>query len=464
MTPSNNVSLHPSLHFEQQQQERSKSNLKPQLVRTCSDHHPTNQLVKIQLWDLIIPHHDSFQPLFDHVNNSQTPFHRDSFQPWCYQLLRFKMSPHTPSCPPSLSRLLNGTSFSCHFHHVHSFHGNFNSSHNHTCWNSSNSTNTNTNTIPSNSTSSISFQSPYDVKISYSLHCILISDYLDRSIHVFELNSKQYRSTLRMQLHNPKFLCIAESYTTRMEKSGKFHSRDLEDALIMDVGRGRIRMFDLRRLLTRHAKSVLNNEHVHVETRTFSQHDALDGNENSSPNYIWQSNDFKFPRGIQVSMEIGHVFLSRIEISRPHAVDLLISHDAKNSFQNLTLVVSSDQDGIQILTQSLHDHSNSSNLQFMNSSWIRSSIRFEEERLPDDDDYGPIHPFSLVVDKVGNPMTTEKHVVVSDSYHHRMKVYSLHTGKLVKTFGKFGEGPSNEFKCTFGLCLNEWSGELLVCD
>lgn len=450
--------------------------------------------VSIHLIDLNVKH-----PIDDRFEDTFHPF------PFVYEMLCSKMS-HTGILPlRRRKRSLNSccceeNPFSCQFEHVFSFGG------------------------------ENSFHSPYDVKISYSLECILISDYLHRSIHVFDLHSKEYVSSLFMQNHNPKFLCIAESYKSAFSRYEKNHP-SLEDALILDVGKGRIRMFDLRRLMTFHSKQFPNllrrsNETNHPiiqihpycarnpSFESISPHDALDANENACSHYIWQSNDFKFPRGMAVLTETCQVFvcdmfddcikvldlkngvqLSRIEILRPHDVDVFISKKFKKNnhgCQNnkgtsvtitTTLVISSDHDGIQVLSQEKLENEkmiinneacqcgqtvhSSSTTTLMESEWTNAKIKFEDERLPDDD-WDPVHPFSLVVDmKCSNLFglsQQQQHVIVSDSYHHRIKVYSLHNGKLVKTFGKYGDAISNEFKCTFGLCMNEISGELLVCD
>lgn len=82
------------------------------------------------------------------------------------------------------------------------------------------------------------FHCPFDVKISYSHSCILISDTRNSRIMVFDLHTKEFRTSIPSPSKYPLFLCVEENY------DGKNN-----DALIFGCENFGVYKYDLNELL-----------------------------------------------------------------------------------------------------------------------------------------------------------------------------------------------------------------------
>ncbi|KAF0984778.1 hypothetical protein FDP41_000677 [Naegleria fowleri] len=114
-----------------------------------------------------------------------------------------------------------------------------------------------------------SLSNPYDVKLSYACNCILISDYFNSRIQIYELETKQFKTTIKT-ISRPHCLCIETNYNSHFS-----------DALLVGCSDHSVYKYDLKSLVD---ASVNKRPH----------HDSL----------IWkQSEQLEYPAGMLVTYQ-----------------------------------------------------------------------------------------------------------------------------------------------------------------
>ncbi|KAG2383142.1 hypothetical protein C9374_004479 [Naegleria lovaniensis] len=109
---------------------------------------------------------------------------------------------------------------------------------------------------------------PYDVKLSYPCNCILVSDYFQNRIMVFDLETKQFKTTIKT-IPRPHCLCIETNYNAQFN-----------DALLVGCNDRSVYKYDLKSLI----EASVNKK----------QHHAL----------IWkQSDQLEYPSGMVVAYQ-----------------------------------------------------------------------------------------------------------------------------------------------------------------
>ncbi|KAF0983198.1 hypothetical protein FDP41_010263 [Naegleria fowleri] len=253
---------------------------------------------------------------------------------------------------------------------------------------------------------------PTDIKISYTHSCIVISCYASPyGITIVDLETKKFKKQL-MTDKNPSYLCVEENY------DGK------KDALIF--------VCDETKSLTKYDLNALMNPLLP---------DVIDA---KSIKHIWKYEFIQCPQG--VTARNGQIYAccsmnNMIEVLDSSTGSLLDTISLKCSPYGIDfstrgdylIVSTSEEEGIVILSRN-------------ETRWKRleqkNECHFHELEAP----------YALVFDRIAN------HLIVADD-RNTLSIFTL-DGTLVKKFT-----PKNlVIDQTYGVCVNEFTGELLLCD
>ncbi|KAG2386343.1 hypothetical protein C9374_002789 [Naegleria lovaniensis] len=264
------------------------------------------------------------------------------------------------------------------------------------------------------------FKNPCDVKISYECQCILISEFSNSKIHVFDLYSRQYRMAITTP-GMPMYLAIEENYD-------KCH----HDALYFDCNSSKIvYKYHLRALLEGDEQNSLLWESLPLENpRAIALYNSKFGDTNSEFKNVYVCNYGKQAVSI-LSSDSGQIIQNiELYIRSPYGItcmsenEIVVSDFTENSLQvwrresalNWKAIATIDNSGSEVEI---------------------SKIRF---------------PQGVAFDQVS------KNIILCDNGNSRILIYSQN-GTLVRQYNF----PST-FYCPDGLCVNNKTGELIVCD
>ncbi|KAG2385648.1 hypothetical protein C9374_003463 [Naegleria lovaniensis] len=303
---------------------------------------------------------------------------------------------------------------------------------------------------------------PCDVKISYTHACIFVVDFNNGCIQVFDLNSKQFQMSVKSS-QRPTCLCVEENYlkySHRNQSSSqqqhvdtRQHScaaADSRDAIILGCYGGNLYKYDAIHLL---CKDEYVNHSQQCETMSGDTHE----------NTLWKieyglTSSTKRPGSIAIIQDSNseHLLvvceLRTIEIHNSSTGQHLQSFDFRNNvISPYGLAIISEWNGLIVSERSpLHkiqilriDHDEIEEEQIPKLNLVQSigTFGYEQGLLN--------YPGSLIFD------STSKHILVANEENLRIEVFTQ--------FGKFVKS----FSCGFmasGICLNEWTGELLIGD
>ncbi|KAG2388319.1 hypothetical protein C9374_000483 [Naegleria lovaniensis] len=257
------------------------------------------------------------------------------------------------------------------------------------------------------------FNCPFDVKISYSRSCILISDSLNSRIQVFDIHTKELRASIPSPSKYPLFLCVEENY------DGKNN-----DALIFGCEKFGVFKYDLNDLLEKSRN---------METCKS----------------IWTSQAFVSPQGIVLLSSKSHVYICDWDEHNMKILNVKTGELVQSMTVQSPYGIDFSDDGDIIISEL--DPSHKIQIFRMNDA------RDDWQCIKSFGKYGQLngefdHPFTLVFDKAA------KHIIVSDNY--KIQIFEK-DGSFLKSFGGI---TTSQLSAVTGICLNELTGELLVCD
>ncbi|KAG2378664.1 hypothetical protein C9374_008303 [Naegleria lovaniensis] len=267
---------------------------------------------------------------------------------------------------------------------------------------------------------------PHDVKISYNHHCILVADYNNRRIQVFDLYSRQFKATIPTPSKYPMYLCVEEN-----------HDGNQNDALIFGSnGDNSVYKFELRPLLCKAYLGQVERDELKKE-------------------YIWKT-DFDTPQAIAV--KYGSQYC-RNEIFVCNGTNITILSSifgyAIDSIQlsNRVYGVGFTNKNDLIVSEALLSHRIVIMRKDQDGKW--QTMTTIGDRVGEE--LGAFNcPYSLIFDRVSHK------IIVCDSQNHRIQIFTQ-DGELVKCWGST-EQHDDQIYHPSGMCLNEMTGELLVCD
>ncbi|KAG2374566.1 hypothetical protein C9374_010585 [Naegleria lovaniensis] len=265
---------------------------------------------------------------------------------------------------------------------------------------------------------------PWDVKICFSYGCILVTDFYTFGIRVFDLVSKEFKTTIALPAC-PTCVCVEEPLRVTSDST----------ALIFGCSKPKVAVYkyEMRKLLN--------------ARRTPTTRNAC----NESP--IWKTTDFKWPYGIAIWRSENQVFVCDVDTKSVKILNSqsgLLLTSIQLQFRCCSVDLASDRELVVSAGNQLFIFKQS-----LSGEWEQyknfSRLGSEEGSLDG--------PFSLVVDK------KTKNIMVSDCNNHRINVFTLE-GEFVKSFGsRVNTTPTNEYFCfPRGICLNDRTGDLLVAD
>nr|CAG4710267.1 unnamed protein product [Naegleria fowleri] len=268
------------------------------------------------------------------------------------------------------------------------------------------------------------FDGPFDVAISYNHHCVLISDINNDRIKVFDLKTKEYKTSIQSISPMPKYLCIEESF-----------DENKNDALLFDCDDGdAVYKYDLRRLIENSFEEQRGEEpfdYIWKTTHTFLSAQGIAVCNNRKEVFVC---DCESNCIIILNLKSGE-FIKRIDVDSPRGV-------AINSYGELLLVSQKHPlNRIEILKRT------------PNEEWTRVTTFGKYGKS-----FGELNnSLKLLFDEVS------KNIIVSDGWNHRVQIFRR-DGTFVTSYGTYGSASVNQFKYPCGICCNELEGELYVCD
>lgn len=269
---------------------------------------------------------------------------------------------------------------------------------------------------------------PHDVKISYHHHCILVSDYNNRRIQIFDLYNRQFKATIPTPSKHPMYLCIEEN-----------HDGHNNDALLFGSnGDSGVYKFHLRQLLCKAFLGQLDRTEMKKE-------------------YIWKT-DFDTPQAIAVKYGTQYY---RNEIFVCNGTNITILNSifgyAIDSIhlENRVYGLSFTNENDLIVSEALLAHRIGIMRKDQDGRWqlMKTIGDTSGEEL------GTFNcPYSLEFDRISG------NIIVCDAQNHRIQIFSQN-GEFLKCLSGFmHDGDCQQFYHPSGMCLNEMTGELLVCD
>ncbi|KAG2392059.1 hypothetical protein C9374_013544 [Naegleria lovaniensis] len=334
----------------------------------------------------------------------------------------------------------------------------------------------------------IDFSFPRDVKISYRHSLIVVSDFGNSRIVLFDLMTRKFVTSIPLSFH-PQ--CLA------------FDTNDM-DSLIVTLSYCHVckfRIFNRGEPIVRKWQVGISNNMIHEndeENRTTPNNlPPFTNNSSKTPK-------FYYPMGVAVipkrNYESSDIYIcnsgyNQIEIlnsfdgSLIRSISTLVHHRLEIHSQihepwsiavlfsnkmNPKIVISEYWNSkIKILSPAINN--SDANQHYWDIKKSISILGNDEEytSMPENDhnmnsqqgtavssnqpDYF-VCPMGLCVDRsTGN-------IIVSDSMNHRIMVFHK-SGKFLKSFGSFGIfNKSEKLYAPFGMCVNERTGELFVVD
>nr|CAG4718370.1 unnamed protein product [Naegleria fowleri] len=273
---------------------------------------------------------------------------------------------------------------------------------------------------------------PCHITSSYHHSCVLISHQHYNSIHVFDLDTKQFKLAIPWKC--PKYLVIEENYR--------------HDALILScriLKEYFVYKCDLGKLLIRNA----------------SENEIMMNEENS---YIWRSVPFFSANGVAISRACHQVFvcgsqdhtqcITILDLNSGTVVSTLNTQscpvgitfgcsgnylDELDHVEDLLFVSEIDSNDIIEVFEKNNNNSTTINDQM-----------YKAKRLTFD--RAIYNACELVFDKIS------KRLMVADSGNHQILVFDM-LGRCIHEFGDV-----SQFKFPSGMVLNEQNGQVLICD
>ncbi|KAG2393943.1 hypothetical protein C9374_003707 [Naegleria lovaniensis] len=279
----------------------------------------------------------------------------------------------------------------------------------------------------SHSKTSRSFSFPIDIKISYHHECILVNDGDQQLIHVFDLNTKNFKASIPSPVDSLWYMCVEENFDGP-------HTR--RDALIVASDNG-VAKYELGKLLNEKRQDDGMNDFMwkFQDCKTYGCLTVLYSHSLNEPNHVYVCDQRQ--HSILVLNAKTGLFHQRIELSE----------------KNLKLSgIDFSPHGDMILSETHPSHRIHMLRKNDKGQW--HTIKTFGKR---GHNFGEFHfPYCVLVDKVS------QHLIVCNSSNCRICVFTFE-GELVKSFGSSGQS-NKQFCDPNSMCLNEESGELYVCD
>ncbi|KAG2386342.1 hypothetical protein C9374_002788 [Naegleria lovaniensis] len=275
------------------------------------------------------------------------------------------------------------------------------------------------------------FSHPWDVRFSRKYNCIVISDYGNHRIQVFCANSKEYKTTLKFSttIYSPASLYIEHDYDG-YDREALFVEYEIDEARY-------ISKYDL--------ESFLINSMEQVETHE-----------------LWKSTKCSCPAGIAVwkktrSIHDRIVFVcdydeSVIYLFKSSTGEFIsaLTSDSPLFYIKHPLGIDISMEGLVFISQGLSQN-NILILRYSyeNGKWITLN------KISNVNDLFSV-PRGLVFDNVS------KRLLVSICESNTIQVFT-EDGAFCQMFG-YNKKDKNGFLNPDGICVNELTGELYVCD
>lgn len=262
---------------------------------------------------------------------------------------------------------------------------------------------------------------PIDVKVSYTHSCILVSGF--RRIQVFDLHTKQFKSSISFssEVHNlvPNFLCVEELY------------EEERDALLLS-GTHLIYKYDLEFLLQTVATVDMNADTC-----------------------LWKSDMVVSPQGIAIEKQLQQAFIS--DAHWAYIVVLDLKTGELINFIELCMFPY----GVAVTTSI-----EMSGTLYVISAGTNADNCIEIMKRNNDGFYTKKAQFCDYGQEIGNLWLPNglvfdhkaKNLIVSDKEQQLIQIFTLE-GNFVISFKD-----EINLKRPVGMCLNELTGELLICN
>ncbi|KAF0983148.1 hypothetical protein FDP41_011126 [Naegleria fowleri] len=287
---------------------------------------------------------------------------------------------------------------------------------------------------------------PFDIKISYNHECILCTDCATHRIHFFDLHSKQFKFSISTPSSGPMFLCVEESY------------RDaFSDALFFDCkGDKSLHKYDLDGFLSN--KRLYQNADSNIIEST------------TCKGKLWVLDDIKGITGISLLKFQSKLFIGTFDRS----IKVL------NSKTGMLLHVI-PWDGLPL---TIHYFAMDQHDYLAIGGWNKFGILCKKKLLQDDKQVGSqvgshegmewchLHkPFDLR-DAFGSDqkILRKTYGTTMDPISHCLIVQSENSILFYNLFENthldwiLHKKLEDDFKGPQGLCINERTGELLICE
>ncbi|KAG2378174.1 hypothetical protein C9374_008317 [Naegleria lovaniensis] len=293
---------------------------------------------------------------------------------------------------------------------------------------------------------------PSDVKISYNLQCILVSDYEQASIVCYDLKTREELKTIYISTRQVRHLCIEEN--------------EIDDALIF-ASSTLILKYDLRRLLALPEKRV----QLKIQTQPF---------------YLWKSEACKWAQGIAIP------YHSKASSTKTvYVCDIACNTIVQLNLQNGELISKIPIDRPFGLAFS-QPWTNFTAAEYMIVTQVEPKHTitiFQREQDVEGGDkwnhFKTLGKLGSLNDELRNPCGVvcdhnNGTIIVADCDNARVQIVSLQNFEWIARFGKpMSTSPSDHYISMeplspetsfhftyypYGLCLNELTGELFVCE
>ncbi|KAG2387056.1 hypothetical protein C9374_002091 [Naegleria lovaniensis] len=271
------------------------------------------------------------------------------------------------------------------------------------------------------------FDYPFDVKISYLLECIVVSDTYNHRIQCFHLETRKYLATLKTLAAEPTNLCIEEDCVIGEERVAVFLGCNENS---------RVYKYNLCKVLASQTKSAQDT------------YDSCG---------IWTSSaQFFHPRGMALWQNDANEHLLFVCDYLNDSIKVLLSSTGEqvqcinnftapwniafSTFGELIVSEMSQQSKITMLKR--NDEEWHVFLEFGHSTTENTNFQF---------------PCNLWYDRVSD------RIIIGDGDNFRIQIFTR-SGFLVKSICGKDFQTEQSFEQMVGLCVNELSGELILCD
>ena len=346
--------------------------------------------------------------------------------------------------------------------------------------------------------SKVPLKCPTDVAISYLHSCIVVSEWGQQQIHLFDLFSKQHKYVFSMP-SAPRNLAVDPNITQYLSivvsaSDNLVYKYNIVIPHVSPVSASNLSTMNhhIPTILSKDRKTATNYDHMLV---------WISGKQMYSPSESHKL--FKYPRGIAVEKAIRNLS-NNYEIyvcdHGNHRIIVLNSVDGSflRTIGGSSLYVHMNDSTISFsrdasLTLSLDDLSssnndtNASNVQKFKRPWgitiyknkyliisekrgnriqvltkegefIAEFPSRQEQELSMNNSVKILKPRGLLVDP-----SNKNNVLIVDGGNHRLVLCDIRTGQVLSLFGNLGHD-MNQFNEPHGICLNELTGEIYVAD